>query len=102
MRRVFSLLFSCAVLFACLAACLVDVGSYQLADGEKCSSSLVDLRTSNAHCGQCFHACPTGASCIDGTCQCPSGQSECHGACVAVSTDVDNCGQCGKQCRTGQ
>jgi hypothetical protein len=33
-----------------------------------CGSSCVNTSTDPVHCGQCFHACPTGLACFTGTC----------------------------------
>jgi sulfatase modifying factor 1 len=50
--------------------------------------------------------CPTGATCVDGTCSCPVGWTACEGAsgltaCVTAQTvqsDPSNCGHCRIQC----
>ncbi len=50
--------------------------------------------------------CPTGATCVDGTCSCPTGWTACEDgagltACVTAQTvrsDPSNCGHCGIQC----
>jgi hypothetical protein len=56
-------------------------------------------------CGR--SCCPTGAlgNCSGGNCVCPAGQIVCPdannplaGKCVDVSTDADNCGECGIVC----
>jgi hypothetical protein len=47
--------------------------------------------------GECG-TCPVGAKCVQGACQCPSGQMECGDACVDTRTDTKNCGACGKAC----
>lgn len=40
-----------------------------------CGELCIDPRTNNVHCGGCGNVCPTGATCTDGSCACPSGQS---------------------------
>jgi hypothetical protein len=42
--------------------------------------------------------CPTGANCVSGSCECPSGEAVCGTACVDKSIDVNNCGSCGNGC----
>ncbi len=39
----------------------------------------VDLKTSNAHCGACNHACNEYSQCVDGECTCAEGNSDCNG-----------------------
>jgi hypothetical protein len=60
--------------------------------------------TSDFNCGTCGHACgggPHGTTCISGTCVCASG-TQCGAACVDTTTDLNNCGSCGKKCATLQ
>jgi hypothetical protein len=63
-----------------------------------CGGMCADLKTDNANCGKCGNACPMGASCVQGSCQCASGTTRCGDACVDVKTDVNNCGKCGTTC----
>lgn len=58
----------------------------------------IDPRTTNAHCGGCNNACPTGQSCVAGSCTCPTGQDLCGGACVDRQTNNSHCGACGNAC----
>lgn len=53
---------------------------------------------SGAHC-----ACPTGQTCVNGTCTvvCPSDTTLCNGACVDTTSDGANCGGCGITCSVG-
>jgi hypothetical protein len=52
---------------------------------------------------QCCSAadCPSDATCEDGACLCPSGQTECTGSCVDLASDSTNCGACGNVCSSG-
>ena len=63
-----------------------------------CSGQCSDLKTDNANCGKCGAACPMGASCIQGSCQCMATQSKCGTACVDLKKDNTNCGKCGNVC----
>src|SRR5690606_9394881 len=54
--------------------------------------------TDPAHCGDCGQACPTGASCVDGACQCPAGLERCGPSCVNTDIDRMNCGECEMAC----
>jgi hypothetical protein len=65
-----------------------------------CNGACANLKTDNANCGRCGNACPDGASCVQGSCQCASG-TLCNGACVDTKTDVMNCGKCGTACGGG-
>ncbi|HEY8944608.1 MAG TPA: hypothetical protein VIM73_10120 [Polyangiaceae bacterium] len=50
-----------------------------------------NLQSSNAHCGACNNACPSGRSCQSGSCQCNSGTHACGTTCYS-NTDADRCG----------
>jgi hypothetical protein len=43
-------------------------------------------------------ACPAGASCVGGACQCGAGLTNCDGVCVNLMSDDNNCGACGNRC----
>jgi hypothetical protein len=64
----------------------------------KCDGGCADLKTDSLNCGACGKKCGTGATCVQGSCQCAMGQSVCAGACVDLKTDVSNCGKCGTAC----
>ena len=54
-----------------------------------------------AHCGSCEKACKTAETCFFGECSCTNdGYSTklCGGVCTDISSDLDNCGDCGVQC----
>lgn len=70
------------------------------------------------HCGVCRNDCITpriGDRCVDGSCACGEGEP-CEGgleaaccvdddeerACVDLTSDLENCGSCGRQCRPGE
>lgn len=46
----------------------------------------------------CAAVLGAGGSCLAGQCSCGEGKRSCAGTCVDVSTDLDNCGQCGQRC----
>jgi hypothetical protein len=45
--------------------------------------------------------CPSGRQCVDGSCRCPTGETECSGSCVNLDTDENNCRTCGNACPEG-
>ncbi len=55
-------------------------------ESERCGNTCVDLLTDSAHCGACNTPCPSGQSCLHGTCTCDPFNNSCP-------TEVD--GQCG-------
>lgn len=67
-----------------------------------CAGACVDTQTSAANCGACGTVCSGGASCVSGSCVCPSGTSDCGGACINTLSDPSNCGACGTVCGGGQ
>jgi len=67
-------------------------GNCASADEMACGGVCVNTQTSPAHCGDCDEACPVGAQCVAGGCQCPGSQVECNGACIDPNSDDDYCG----------
>jgi hypothetical protein len=65
-----------------------------------CNGQTVNTQTDTQNCGACGHACATGATCTNGTCECPNGQIDCTGKCANTSTDIQNCGKCGTLCQS--
>jgi hypothetical protein len=65
-----------------------------------CGGSCVDLMSSPANCGLCFHACGAGQVCGAGKCSssCPDGLSACSGACVDLDSSAQHCGYCDHRC----
>ena len=63
-----------------------------------CSGQCADLKTDNANCGKCGNACPSGATCVQGNCQCQATSTKCGATCVDLKTDNANCGKCGTVC----
>ncbi|WIA32533.1 hypothetical protein OEZ86_003346 [Tetradesmus obliquus] len=62
-----------------------------------------NITTSDEHCGVCFNTCPTGQSCRNSACTCPSNKpKQCPwGAtsiCVNTNTSENHCGDCWKRC----
>jgi hypothetical protein len=107
-----------------LPICCEGPGGCGCPSGKECcktasgtDQTCVDLQTDPNNCGQCGKVCRAPrTSCVAGKCVCPpgrarsaasdtlccpEGQTECAGACVDLSTDPNNCGQCGVQCPQG-
>ena len=68
-----------------------------LKDG--CETDIV----SNANCGACGKACPSGETCIIADdqsvrCACAAPLSLCGNECVDLTSDLANCGVCGHKC----
>jgi hypothetical protein len=57
--------------------------------------------TGNENCGACGNRCTGGTICVNGACQCPSGQANCSGTCTTMGTN-QNCAACGNACMGGQ
>jgi carboxymethylenebutenolidase len=55
-----------------------------LVHSDQCETNIL---TNSQHCGACDIVCATGAMCIDGVCQCRTGQTACSGVCVNTQTD---------------
>ncbi|MBI5516289.1 MAG: hypothetical protein HY909_21060 [Deltaproteobacteria bacterium] len=85
-----------------MGACVCPTG--RTACGEAC----VDTQTDGRHCGGCGAACPSGQSCVAGSCRiaCDPPRSICgSGAgqtCDDLGTDNAHCGTCTTVCATGQ
>jgi len=71
-----------------------------------CGQVCANLLTNPYRCGGCDIKCPTGASCVNGSCvtpiQCASHLTACSGQCVNLQSDTGNCGQCGTRCPSWQ
>jgi len=86
-----------------------------------CNGECVDLATDPGNCGNCGNACPIpengSATCSGGTCgiicdpgyipdgntcrvACDPGYTDCDGVCVDLSSDPNDCGNCGNVCPT--
>jgi hypothetical protein len=63
-----------------------------------CGNVCVDTKTDGNNCGKCGTVCAMGATCVQGSCQCASGQMKCGATCVDPKTDDMNCGKCGQAC----
>lgn len=98
-----------------VAAALLPSSSHAAAcskEGEACGCCRGNLTCAS---GVCCHrervcgaaCCPAGYKCSNGQCVrngngsaggCPSGQAKCGQTCVDISSDVANCGACGRVC----
>lgn len=67
-----------------------------------CNGHCVELSLDIGNCGACGNSCPSGQSCVNGTCGCKAGKTLCNGVCSDVNTDTNNCGSCGVTCSAGQ
>ena len=66
---------------------------------EQCGGpSCIDVSSDPLHCGGCDTPCPSGAPCVDGTCQCPPPQTACGTECVDTISDPSHCGGCDLPC----
>jgi hypothetical protein len=63
-----------------------------------CGGQCKNIVGDPANCGDCGKECVIGQSCVNGQCQCPSGQSICGGFCTDTQNDGRNCGVCGNIC----
>ncbi len=60
----------------------------------------IDITSDRNNCGDCEHICSTGQSCVNGTCECPEGQTLCYGKCMDLSSL--NIEQCSSDEETGE
>lgn len=82
-----------------------------------CGTACVDPQNNLQHCGACNSACPykqppagMAQVCQNGECgnfQCSLNRADCNnditdGCEVTLTTDLNNCGQCGTRCAPGQ
>jgi hypothetical protein len=83
----------------------VESGADGYGCANMCSGMCTNLKLDPQNCGSCGKACPTGANCVQGTCQCGAVDggttSMCGGQCVDTKSDVNNCGACNKACGSG-
>ena len=63
-----------------------------------CGTSCVNLKTDQDNCGKCGRVCPSGESCVSGSCACIAPRRACPSGCTNITKDPDNCGGCGVRC----
>ncbi len=81
------------------AADLGDVGAEAPpCSGTLCAGVCTDLSKDQDNCGKCGKICPSGMSCISGTCECVAPRTLCPSGCVNTAKDANNCGGCGYKC----
>jgi hypothetical protein len=101
--------FIASIVVICAGACAktIDIPPDDLDGGmtvdtgactSMCNGQCADLKTDPMNCGKCNTMCPMGATCVQGSCQCPAGQTKCGANCVDTKTDIANCGKCGTIC----
>lgn len=84
-------------------ACVCDLAAETHCPGLGCR----DLKTDEGSCGKCGNACPAGATCTAGVCDCAGAISikacDVKGTLTCVDTDSDpkNCGDCAKPVAPG-
>jgi hypothetical protein len=77
------------------ASCNIDQCFARCTEG----GPLVNIDTSEEHCGYCGHACGPGETCQKGVCTCTDPDYVlCSNRCVNLSTDKSNCGYCYSGC----
>ncbi len=65
---------------------------------EQCAGQCVDKQSDPMHCGDCNTACPVGAVCVGGVCECPSSLTLCGNECVDTTSDARHCNGCNTAC----
>lgn len=63
-----------------------------------CNGTCTEMLSNPDHCGACGNACPSGAACVNGLCDCESGLNMCGGECVDLTSNDDHCFRCGQAC----
>ena len=70
-----------------------------------CADGCADLQSDPSHCGSCFSTCPSGAKCVNASCQgtttaCHAGTVFCtnFGECLDTSSNPFACGSCSTPC----
>jgi hypothetical protein len=86
------------------------VEGYASCDGDPANGCEVSTATDSAHCGACAVVCKVANAtgrCVAGACvvgTCPKDRGDCNkdaadGCEASLSSDVSNCGACGRACR---
>jgi len=102
-KTLFCLLLA-GIVSACATSAVIDddAGTPPDMDASSCTTMCngmcVDTKTDSNNCGRCANACPMGATCVQGSCQCAGGMSKCGTSCVDTKTDNANCGKCNATC----
>ncbi|MHB8416441.1 MAG: hypothetical protein ACYDCL_00085 [Myxococcales bacterium] len=95
----------CTLLGSCLPANQCHCGNGLIECGvDGGSPYCADTATDSSNCGGCGTLCAQGASCSDGGCACPTGESACAGSppyCANLAQDPKNCASCGNSCGPG-
>jgi hypothetical protein len=98
---------------ACSGGRTCENGSCACPPGhDVCADTCVDRQTNLSHCGECGRGCAQSETCRGGVCgvDCGTGFCAatgtspdcCGGACRNLSTDVNHCGTCGRDCDEDQ
>lgn len=72
-------------------------------DRQWCYHECANLRDDSNNCGGCGRICPSGQTCVRGSCVliCPAGERPCGPICSTLQSDNANCGACGRMCSAG-
>lgn len=67
-----------------------------------CGTAFCQNLTNNRnHCGDCDNVCPSGGSCLNSACVCPTNHLACDDLCYPILTSEVHCGACGNSCAQG-
>ena len=91
--------------YRCGVQCLGEQVKCRIEDDGNHVEICINPKSDPQFCGAqdgCYNAksCFAGQSCVNGSCECPSGTTLCGESCVTTSIDMNNCGGCGIICNS--